>query len=497
MPSTSSSTLTSTTTITTANVNNNNNNNGNVTEKVGDLRIRFWYSVEHILALNHYQPLFDILMSSLDSKPYDISFTSILQHLPVDLGHLARPLMKIFLKHDLFNDFFRLVCQQYISSSNETSTLFRNQSMASKLMHEMMKFCGSEYLISTLKPVIDLVYAEKKRCEIDPTKLNQGENLEENTRNFAVYAELAFVRVCESSGSCPPLLKNVLNVLREVVNEKYPNKPDISRLAVSSFIIMRFFAAAILNPTQYGLKRKAPDPDVSRTLVLISKILQRLANCVVTQQPLITKEPWLSSVLERFFDDGHRAEMVEFFDSISINNYHLMKSTSSQNRKPEVLKSGLMVEKRGNGSRRRSIKDVFSQKRRFVTLTQKELSWKKEKNNSQNDVEQKGVIPLSEITSVTQVDSQKSSFRVATSHQEIHFQAVNNTDMTDWMILLITHQRRHLFFHNRPCGKSKNMHHHIDIEKELETLHSLLFENIESIYKWKESVEMFDIKKKY
>uniref|UniRef100_A0A914QY60 Ras-GAP domain-containing protein n=1 Tax=Panagrolaimus davidi TaxID=227884 RepID=A0A914QY60_9BILA len=110
--------------------------------------------------------------------------------------------------------------------------------MASKLMHEMMKFCDSEYLIATLKPVIDLVYAEKKRFEIDPTKLMQGENLEENTRNFAVYAELAFVRVCESQSQCPQLLINVLNVLRELENEKYPNNPDISKETVSSYIIM-------------------------------------------------------------------------------------------------------------------------------------------------------------------------------------------------------------------------------------------------------------------
>lgn len=91
-----------------------------------------------------------------------------------------------------------------------------------------------------------------------------------------------------------------------------------------------------------------------------------------------------------------------------------------------------MVEKRGGSNRRRSIKDLISQKRRLVTLTPKELSWQKEKKDSQGDVEQKGVIPLSEITSVTQINDTKSSFRVATPHQEVHFQAVNNIDMTDW-----------------------------------------------------------------
>lgn len=60
------------------------------------------------------------------------------------------------------------------------------------------------------------------------------------------------------------------------------------------------------------------------------------------------------------------------------------------------------------------------------------------------------------------------------------------------MILLITHQRRHLFFHNRASGKIKNSHN-IDIEKELETLHSLIFENIETVIGWKESLEAFNV----
>uniref|UniRef100_A0AC34R635 Ras-GAP domain-containing protein n=1 Tax=Panagrolaimus sp. JU765 TaxID=591449 RepID=A0AC34R635_9BILA len=234
-------------------------------EKVGDLRIKFWYSVEHILSLNHYQPLHDALLSALHAKPYDASLASLLQHLPIELGSIARPLMKIFLQNGLFEEFFRLVCVQYLSDGRESATLFRNQSMASKLMHEVMKYLGNDYLVSTLKPVIDLVYAEKKRTEIDPSKLNPGEKLDENTRNLAVYAELAIVRVVESADECPKALKNIFAVLRNAVNEFYP-KVEIGRLAVSSFIIMRFFSAAILNPTQYGLKKRAPDPEVSRTL---------------------------------------------------------------------------------------------------------------------------------------------------------------------------------------------------------------------------------------
>uniref|UniRef100_A0AC34Q7X8 PH domain-containing protein n=1 Tax=Panagrolaimus sp. JU765 TaxID=591449 RepID=A0AC34Q7X8_9BILA len=148
-----------------------------------------------------------------------------------------------------------------------------------------------------------------------------------------------------------------------------------------------------------------------------------------------------------------------------------------------------MVEKRGRSSRRLSFKDFISQKRRFVTLTEKELSWQKikEKDNS-GEIEQKGVIPLSEITSVTQIQDSKTSFRVSTPQQEVNFQANNNGDMTEWMILLITRQRRHLFFHNRSNSVSKH-NRQIDVEKELENLHTILMKHIEKIAEWKDQIE--------
>lgn len=73
-----------------------------------------------------------------------------------------------------------------------------------------------------------------------------------------VYAELAFSRVVDSSHRCPSMMSDVFAELRSVVAEFFPGREDIGRLALSSFLIMRFFAAAILNPKSFGLKRDAP-----------------------------------------------------------------------------------------------------------------------------------------------------------------------------------------------------------------------------------------------
>lgn len=131
-----------------------------------------------------------------------------------------------FLSFPLSPLFF--ICNKF----RDVNTLFRSQSLASKVLYEMMKFVGNKYLIASLKPLIDLVgwfaahfclfvfptspirhkspaqkypafllhqfapnnypllflnlfsilqiYAERKSCEIDPSKLKPGESLERN-----------------------------------------------------------------------------------------------------------------------------------------------------------------------------------------------------------------------------------------------------------------------------------------------------------------------------
>jgi hypothetical protein len=73
-----------------------------------------------------------------------------------------------------------------------------------------------------------------------------------------VYVESAFSCVVKSSEHCPAVMREVFAELRSVVAHFFPQREDIERLAVSSFLIMRFFSAAILNPKIFGLRREAP-----------------------------------------------------------------------------------------------------------------------------------------------------------------------------------------------------------------------------------------------
>uniref|UniRef100_A0A915LKK2 Ras-GAP domain-containing protein n=1 Tax=Meloidogyne javanica TaxID=6303 RepID=A0A915LKK2_MELJA len=215
--------------------------------------------MEEVLPLIHYRPLYQNLIRSLHFSPASHSLISLMQCLPIDIENLAKPLMKIFIHSNQIRQFFRLICFEYLSN-----------------------------------------------CRI-------------LQHNITVYAEFAFTGVVDSSQRCPSALRELFAELRDVVEQFFPGRDDVGRLALSSFLILRFFAAAILNPKLFSLKMATPDVDVSRTLVLVSKILQRIANCVVSANPPTIKEQWLAPVMDHFLDEAHNKAMIDFLDEISTS----------------------------------------------------------------------------------------------------------------------------------------------------------------------------------
>lgn len=80
---------------------------------------------------------------------------------------------------------------------------------------------------------------------------------------------------------------------------------------MSAFIFLRFFVPAVLNPKLFGLVANPPDPKSQRTLTLIAKTLQGLANFAAFGQ----KEPWMLP-MNSFVQDNTTA-FVDFIEHIS------------------------------------------------------------------------------------------------------------------------------------------------------------------------------------
>ncbi|CAI4225946.1 unnamed protein product [Auanema sp. JU1783] len=447
-----------------------------INPSLGEAKILITYTADHVFSAEVYQPLMSLLASSLTVNPFSASLISIMENLPkVDLGLLSRPLVQTFAYSRHLRPLLVALYITDIQKCQDYNTLFRSQTLATKMLYELLKIYGHSYLLVTLKPVIDKIYKERKCCEIDPARVNQGESVEKNATQLLLYFQMIFNRLMDSVSRCPLPIKNILADLRNVVAEKI-GRIDVERLALSSFIIMRFFAAAILNPKHFGLKRDSPDSRVSRTLLLLSKMLQRLSNSCVSDQSLSTKEPWLSEVLTRITDDRHRCEMVRFLDRVSLYSNESCSSSDSI----VVLKEGYLIETRSGA--RPAWRKMLHQKKRYVILTDMEIMWQK---SHRGDLDPKGTIALTDIKNIT-LENKNILVLKTINEDEISFACNSIIEANDWFSI-IDKQRaraRRLTSKSELCDLFDS-----DFEREMESLHVLLVEHVNTLTIWKTFLE--------
>jgi len=89
--------------------------------------------------------------------------------------------------------------------------------------------------------------------------------------------------------------------------------PDSRHSAVGSLIFLRFFCPAIVNPESIDLDVPPEVREVRRALLLITKVIQNLANNVVFGN----KEPHMK-VLNSFLGDNIR-QVTKFLSDVAVS----------------------------------------------------------------------------------------------------------------------------------------------------------------------------------
>ncbi|KAL7734735.1 hypothetical protein ACLKA6_011023 [Drosophila palustris] len=407
-----------------------------VDSTIGSLRLNLNYTADHVFPLATYDDLLNLLLESVDQRPITLSAVYILGELVSGKTEVAQPLVRLFTHTERIAPIIKALADHEISNLTDPTTIFRGNTLVSKMMDEAMRLSGLHYLHQTLRPVLSQIVAEKKPCEIDPSKVKDRSAVDTNLHNLKDYVERVFDAITKSAERCPKVLCQIFHDLRECAGKHFPRNREVRYSVVSGFIFLRFFAPAILGPKLFDLTTERLDAQTNRTLTLISKTIQSLGNLVSSrssQQPC--KEEYTGELYKKFCTEKHMDAVKHFLEVISTPNACETPSSPLQALpqlplEPVLLKEGMM--NKDPTSRKRFGRQF---KHRYFRLTTHSLSYAKSKGKQPICD-----IPLEEIGSVEQLKDKsfkkQNCFKIVYKDRPLIVQTTNCVEEREWFDLL-------------------------------------------------------------
>ena len=195
-----------------------------------------------------------------------------------------------------------------VGRTERVAELFRGISVPTKLVSDYAKRVGSAYLIETLQSTILQLLAQGLSLEVDEAKLEKGEDVGGNLQMLLLYCNIVVQMIFESLDNVPPTFPHLFALMKRAVLAKWPEEEHI---AVGGFVFLRFFCPALVSPHLYGIVTAPLGPREHRSLMLVAKALQNMAN----GRMFGSKEPYMIPVNEFIQENIPRAKA--FFDAIS------------------------------------------------------------------------------------------------------------------------------------------------------------------------------------
>ncbi|XP_059490373.1 ras GTPase-activating protein 1 isoform X3 [Neocloeon triangulifer] len=272
----------------------------------GSLRLRVRYLHDLIMPQEEYSPLQQLI---LDPSLEVVRALADICHL--DRIPLANSLLRIFRHERKEADLLRSLNEAEIEREQETSTLLRAASLTTTLMDLYMKSVCTGFLQAAIQDTILKLLETKQSCELNPNKMDSPDDACANAEFLLQILDEVTHSIFMAFDSCPKTVRYICGCLQRSVVNKWPHERLVKTRVVSGFIFLRLLCPAILNPRQFNLIAEPPPQMASRSLIMVAKCLQNLANLI----EFGGKEQYMEVVNPFILKNKER--MVVFLDTLS------------------------------------------------------------------------------------------------------------------------------------------------------------------------------------
>jgi hypothetical protein len=241
--------------------------------------------------------------------------------------NVCRSLMYVYEHNGDGLNFIKKLIEYEVSNATTTTTLFRNNSIATKCFKVYSRMVGLPYLYRVLHPLMDKLIREEQRTEagvrlegdvdrfdghsfdlsdsyeLNPVRFEENPTDDEmstlETNSYAIQLTCSFFlsSLNRTSRFCPHEFRKLCLCVHKHVHKKFPDHKV--ELALSAFMFLRYFVAGLSVPESFGLVSEPPSDSLRRKLILISKVISNLS----TQVKFGVKEEYMT-IMNDFLEDN-------------------------------------------------------------------------------------------------------------------------------------------------------------------------------------------------